>query len=99
MAKRQLRLDEQPAVRRPRPSKRTAEAHKKLKRLLALRRAAKRAFKEAATLLVDVVEELGVGATVELRGGRTAIIVDNFARSHTMFKRIGCDRYEIEILD
>lgn len=98
MAKRQLTLDEQPKAR-TRPSKRTAEAHKKLKRVIALRRAAKQAYKEASSLLEEVVEELGVSGTVELRGGRTAIIVDNFARSNTAFKRVGIDRYDIEIMD
>lgn len=63
------------------------------------RRAAKKAYKEAAGLLEEVVEELGVSATVELRGGRTAIIVDNFARSTCAFKRVGFDRYDIEIMD
>lgn len=98
IARRQLTLSESRSAPK-RDSKRVAVAKKKLKHALQLKRQASKLYKKAESLLDDAVEELGVGATIELRAGRVAIIVDNFARRNVFFKRIGCNRFDVEIMD
>lgn len=69
------------------------------RQILRTRRRARALYREAEGLMSELVEEAGVGSEFDLGKGRTAIIVDQFARGRTVFKRVGFDRFDLEVLE
>lgn len=60
--------------------------------------AGKRAYKKADEIFDELLAG-GVDATIELPGGRTATIVDQFATKNKVFKPAGVSRYVLDVVE
>lgn len=93
----QLNYDAAPATRAEQQAHQAQTAL--ARKVLETRRKARNLYKEAEGLLDELVEQAGAGAEFDLGKGRTAIIIDNFARRRTQFKRVGFDRFDLDVLE
>lgn len=57
----------------------------------------KEAYARADKLLEQIVAGVPVGTLIELAGGRTAAVVDNFAEKNKVFKPCGVSRFDVKV--
>lgn len=69
---------------------------KKILALLKARDQGKASYAEADRLLGELVAELPVGQVVELGGGRTAVLVDQFEGKTKVWKPCGVSRFDLK---
>lgn len=83
----------------PKRGKRTGAALKKIaSAYLKSLEAGKAAYKQADELLQKLLDEGAVvGTPIELTGGRTATLVDQFAGKNKVWKPCGVDRFKLEV--
>ena len=83
------------AVRRVTAAQKRAATAKKCLRLQELQNQAKAMYVEMDTLLSEIKNDAGVGKTIKLGGGATAVVEDLFAERDIQWKSVCSRRYKL----
>jgi hypothetical protein len=92
-----------PVTLAPQPSAPNADAERqvrirtKLEKLLAHRDRAKREYGKAGSLLNELIREVNVGETITLSDGRSATLVDAFAKANYCYRNTSFTRCDFEV--
>lgn len=78
-------------------SAKTKHLEKTAQALLAARDRGKEAYAEADGLMEQLLGQMKPGQVIQLPGGRTAELVDNFATRNKVFKQAGVARFDLKV--
>jgi len=82
---------------RPTKAQRETTLRKQILKYLSALDRGKEGYKEADAVLDLILADVKPGARIDLGGGQTAEIVDNFAGKNKHFKPCGVSRFEVKV--
>lgn len=74
-----------------------AQQRRLVEKFLEEKDGGKEAYARADKLLEQIIAGVAVGTLIELAGGRTAELVDNFAEKNKVFKPCGVSRFDVKV--